>query len=655
MKYLSYQYQGFLKKFPIKSPVATIGRSDENSLAIDDTYISRQHLRIEEGVDFITITDLDSANGTFFKGERIKNARIELGESFIIGRIEMCLQEGNQDEFNVTEKFNPVFSNLTPSTPFRPHHRDTLTEFSYNTSYKLLEDILSQGMKIKDITGFISYLSTGLSHLQNFNSILLASKMEEDIQILFSLENLPEAMTVFTAIIAAYPEVFHHVMSFTPFSLPGKQDVYFHAVPFTFMGHKTCFIYIAPQSRKREDWGIEKFLTSLAKEVELIAHMHEERNQDKKSRKTKIDVNLPEQKKNEDKKDVNFPDDIVAASPVMKRLIQQAKKIAGSNIFVLIEGESGTGKELFARLIHKYSRRSRKQFIALNCAAIPENLLESELFGHEKGAFTGAYTQRKGKLELASEGTLVLDEIGDMPLNLQSKLLRALQENEFYRLGGSTPIKVDLRIISITHQNLKQLIKEKRFREDLYYRLVHRSLYIPPLRERPEDIPLLINFFTHRYCRLNHKTVTGYAIKAFETLHNHHWRGNVRQLENEINSLVNLMENEEIIQYDMLSDEIKYGERTGKNVDNEALFPEEGVPNTINTVLPPAVKDTDAFSLKKFHEKPDKDIILKTLQQNRWNKAQTARALNMTYQGLHKKMTRLGINKNDQSPKSIKK
>ncbi|MCP5053725.1 MAG: sigma-54 factor interaction domain-containing protein, partial [bacterium] len=184
--------------------------------------------------------------------------------------------------------------------------------------------------------------------------------------------------------------------------------------------------------------------------------------------------------------------DIIAENRQMKELIDQSKKIAASDIFVLIQGESGTGKEVFARLIHQCSPRSRGKYVAINCAAIPENLLESELFGHEKGAFTGAYAQKKGKLELASGGTLVLDEIGDMPLNLQSKLLRALQEREFYRLGGSTPIHVDLRLVSMTHQDIESLIAEGEFREDLFYRLVHRTISIPPLRERREDIPPLI-------------------------------------------------------------------------------------------------------------------------------------------------------------------
>jgi len=278
---------------------------------------------------------------------------------------------------------------------------------------------------------------------------------------------------------------------------------------------------------------------------------------------------------------------------------------------------AGTGKELFARLIHKSSRRAKNNFVALNCAAIPEDLLESELFGHEKGAFTDAHTQKKGKLEIASHGTLVFDEIGDMPINLQSKLLRALQEKEFYRLGSTTPITVDLRIISMTNQDLKRLITDGKFREDLYYRLVHRIITIPPLRERKEDISALINFFTKKFCQENNKKINGYSIKAFEALQDYVWKGNVRQLENEIHSIVNLTDDGETVGYDILSDEIKANEGGVAAVDKP--FP------------------------GKVDIETEKAYILKLLEKNNWNKSKTARDLNMTYRGLHKKMQRLGI------------
>ncbi|MFC2146570.1 sigma-54 interaction domain-containing protein, partial [Acidobacteriota bacterium] len=297
--------------------------------------------------------------------------------------------------------------------------------------------------------------------------------------------------------------------------------------------------------------------------------------------------------------------------------------IADSGVFVLIEGESGTGKELFARLIHRYSQRDQNKFVALNCAAIPENLLESELFGSEKGAFTGAYNQKKGKLELASGGTLVLDEIGDMPLNLQAKLLRALQELEFYRLGGSTPIKVNLRIISLTHQNLEELIKEKKIREDLYYRLVHRTITIPPLRKRKEDIPPLINYFTNKFCRQRNRSISGYSVKAFEALVNFDWYGNIRELGNEINSIVNLTDDGERVDFDILSEKIK------KNVQ---------------PVMEPS-PHPPALAPQGFNLKPEREAIIDVLKKHNWNKSRAAKELNMTYHGLHKKMKKMGISK----------
>ena len=213
----------------------------------------------------------------------------------------------------------------------------------------------------------------------------------------------------------------------------------------------------------------------------------------------------------------------------------------------------------------------------------------------------------------------MFDEIGDMPINLQSKLLRALQEKEFYRLGGTTPITVDLRIISITNQDLKRLITEGKFREDLYFRLVHRTITIPPLRERKEDISALINFFTQKFCRQNNKKISGYSIKAFEALQDYRWKGNVRQLENEIHSIVNLTDDGETVGYDILSDEIKANADEGGVVQEAKLFPGK--------------KDVES----------EKAYILKLLERNNWNKSKTARDLNMNYRGLHKKMQRMEI------------
>jgi two-component system nitrogen regulation response regulator GlnG len=224
--------------------------------------------------------------------------------------------------------------------------------------------------------------------------------------------------------------------------------------------------------------------------------------------------------------------DIVGEAPAMQEVFRAIGRLARSNITVLINGESGTGKELVARALHRHSPRSAGPFIALNMAAIPRDLLESELFGHERGAFTGAHTRREGRFEQADRGTLFLDEIGDMPAELQTRLLRVLADGEFYRVGGVAPIKVDVRIIAATHQQLEDLVRQARFREDLFHRLNVIRIHLPPLRERREDIPLLMrHFLAQAAAELGCETKL-LTIRAADTLKRLNWPGNVRQLEN---------------------------------------------------------------------------------------------------------------------------
>lgn len=223
---------------------------------------------------------------------------------------------------------------------------------------------------------------------------------------------------------------------------------------------------------------------------------------------------------------------VISSSVKMEEVLSIASRVAESKAAVLIRGESGTGKEVLAKAIHFSSERKDKPFIAVNCAALNENLLESELFGHEKGAFTGADKQKRGRFELANEGTLLLDEIGDLPPATQVKLLRILQEEEFERVGGVQPIKVDVRIIAATNRNIEQLIEEGKFREDLYYRLNVVTINIPPLRERREDIPTLIDFFLNKYISGTKKLKAEFSKEAFDILMRYDYPGNVRELEN---------------------------------------------------------------------------------------------------------------------------
>jgi len=237
---------------------------------------------------------------------------------------------------------------------------------------------------------------------------------------------------------------------------------------------------------------------------------------------------------------------IIGRSPAIKEVLKQVAIVAPTDATVLLHGETGTGKELIASAIHNLSSRARRNLVRMNCAAIPSGLLESELFGHEKGAFTGALMQKKGRFEIADQGTLFLDEIGDISLELQPKLLRAVQEQEFERLGSAKTVQVDVRIIAATHRDLSAMIQEEKFREDLFYRFNVFPIEIPPLRERREDIPLLVNYFVSKFSRRMGRQISSIPKATMEALTNNAWPGNVRELANFIERAVILSRGEEL-------------------------------------------------------------------------------------------------------------
>ena len=237
---------------------------------------------------------------------------------------------------------------------------------------------------------------------------------------------------------------------------------------------------------------------------------------------------------------------IVGQSPPLRATLDVIRQAAPSSATVLLLGESGTGKELFARALHEHSGRAAGPFVAINCGAIPESILESELFGYERGAFTGAVQRKEGRFERASGGTLFLDEVGELSLAMQVKLLRALQESEIERLGGTAPVRIDVRVVAATNQDLSARVREGRFREDLFYRLNVIQVTLPPLRDRPEDVPLLADHFLGRFAAKNGKTVRGFTSRALDALERHSWPGNVRELENAVERAVVLSKAEEI-------------------------------------------------------------------------------------------------------------
>jgi formate hydrogenlyase transcriptional activator len=235
-----------------------------------------------------------------------------------------------------------------------------------------------------------------------------------------------------------------------------------------------------------------------------------------------------------ERRESSFLDTIVGRRGSLRAILTQVEAVAGTNTTVLIGGETGTGKEVIARAIHELSPRRNRNLVKINCAAIPSGLLESELFGHERGAFTGAINQKIGRFELADRGTLFLDEVGDLPLDLQPKLLRVLQEQEFERLGGNRPQRVDVRVVAATNQDLKQMVRDREFREDLYYRLNAFPIYLPPLRERKTDIRELVEHFVQQFADSMEKTIETIPEEAMRALVRHPWPGNIRELQNYI-------------------------------------------------------------------------------------------------------------------------
>ena len=309
---------------------------------------------------------------------------------------------------------------------------------------------------------------------------------------------------------------------------------------------------------------------------------------------------------------------MIARDPIMRQTIQRADQVSISDASVLISGESGTGKEVLARHIHHKSKRANGPFIALNCAAIPETLLESELFGHEKGAFSGAIARRVGKFEAANGGTLLLDEISEMDIRLQAKLLRAVQEREIDRVGGANAVKIDVRIIATTNRNLKAEIKTGRFREDLYYRLSVVTITVPALRERPGDISLLANHFALRYAELNGMPRRPLAPASLEKLRRNFWPGNIRELENTIHRAVLLGSGDQLE-----ADVIETGQ-----IETEA-----------ETMQHHAAVQTPAASMegRSVHD-VEREHILRTLQHCFGNRTHAATILGISIRALRNKL-----------------
>jgi DNA-binding NtrC family response regulator len=314
--------------------------------------------------------------------------------------------------------------------------------------------------------------------------------------------------------------------------------------------------------------------------------------------------------------------EIISASPKMDTVKKMVLKVARSNSTVLVRGESGTGKELIARAVHNQSPRSAEMFQAVNCAAINENLLESELFGHEKGSFTGAHAEKKGLFEIADRGTLFLDEIGELDVGMQAKLLRALQERKIRRVGGTHEMSVDVRVIAATNRDLRAMVADGRFRDDLYYRINVLSIDVPPLRERREDIPVLIDYFLKKHTKNASRFVTGLTPETKKLMNEYSWPGNVRQLESAIERAILLSEGD-LITVEDLPTEVR--QEAGPAADGTFKLPAEGI----------------------NFEDVERNLITQAMEQTDYNITKAAKLLGLTFRTLQYRLEKFGIKKPD--------
>jgi two-component system nitrogen regulation response regulator NtrX len=328
------------------------------------------------------------------------------------------------------------------------------------------------------------------------------------------------------------------------------------------------------------------------------------------------------------KQEIDSKYQIVGNSHALSKVEQAIKKAAPSHATVLLQGESGVGKELVARTIHRLSPRSRDRFVQVNCAAIPEDLIESELFGHEKGSFTGATERQIGKFEQAHQGTIFLDEVGDMSLKTQAKVLRVLQEGEVERIGSAKTVNVDVRVIAATNKNLEAEIEKGGFREDLYFRLAVIPIFVPPLRERPEDIPLLVRHFLNQLARENNRRPKQIAPAALDALKRYRWRGNIRELRNTIERLI-IMAEGDVIDVDDLPEAVKSDKGSQRGAGTGATGS--------------GAAGTEAGTLREFKESAERAWLVEKLREHSWNISKTAEVIGTPRSNLYKKLEQYAI------------
>ena len=530
-----------------------IGRQTGANLRIRNAAVSRRHAVIEKDGEKYIIADLDSRNGTFVNDMPVKRCelhhgdRVQIGESqffFLIDDSEDPSQT-SEIRFDETPLLGSPAVRMTYSDALFVMARDLSALLKITTTINAIRDLDKLEKALLDLLfevvparrGAILLTSNHAETEDEFSSVITLDRVEGVGQTVnVSRTIVRRVLNDGAAILINEAD---NSAELKTESLIAARSRSVLCVPLIMHDKKLGVIYLdSDEPQAQFDENHLQMVTAVAA-IAAIA-IHNARNfEDLENENARLMV------------DADIEHNMVGESPLLQRVYQLISKVAPTDSTVLIFGESGTGKELAARAIHRNSKRGDKPFIAANCAAFAETLLESELFGHEKGAFTGALLQKKGRLELADGGTIFLDEIGDLSPSLQTKLLRVLQEREFERVGGNRTIKVDIRLLAATNRDLEEAIKKGTFRQDLYFRLNVVKLTMPPLRERREDIPLLANYFARKYAERCNRRVMGISSEARKRLMTYDWPGNVRELENAIERAVVLGTTEQILADDL--------------------------------------------------------------------------------------------------------
>jgi Nif-specific regulatory protein len=552
------------KVFPLVAGEVSIGRDPSNQISLLDSLVSRRHCVVRKDADTFRLVDLESRNSTFVSGVPVRERVLVPGDQIRVGNSVLTFQGAGGDSSTVNVSLQLDATPIPGAATVILRKEDALY-----LQPQRAEGLPANARTVRDLNLLLEFSRTlnsvrGLAALQKKALDAILAAVPADRAAILLTENGSDEFSSITGrdrrlgpnqTIRASQTILSHVLKENLAVLSSdvqSDDVYREAesllerrvhsvlaVPLEVRGTVLGAMYLEASSPgARFDSDLLQLVTTLGNITALAIEnaRYLER------------LNGENQRLHEE---LNIHHSMVGESKVMREVYEFVSRVAGRDSTVLISGESGTGKELVARAVHLNSARKDKPFVAINCAAITETLLESELFGHERGAFTGAVSQKKGKLEVAEGGTVFLDEIGELALPMQAKLLRVLQEREFERVGGTRPIKLDVRLIAATNRDLKEATHTGVFRSDLYYRLNVVSLHMPALRERRDDIPLLAAFFAAQHGEKVKRRVAGISPEAGACLLRYEWPGNVRELENAIERAVVLGSTELILAEDL--------------------------------------------------------------------------------------------------------